>query len=115
MHAACKAGPSEDDALHADWNPPTVADTKRKFYEAFRRPVAGIYNTVIQELLVQQHIMRYNRAYSYDAVRGQPPVQALSKHTSVHAPALPCCLSVACCLKREVLECMRYDHSEIPA
>jgi hypothetical protein len=60
---------SEDDALHADWNPPTVADTKRKFYEAFRRPVAGIYNTVIQELLVQQHIMRYNRAYSYDAVR----------------------------------------------
>ena len=55
--------------MHADWKPPTVADTKRRFYESFRRPVAGIYNNVIQELLVQQHIMRYNRKYSYDAVR----------------------------------------------
>ena len=55
--------------MHADWKPPTVADTKRRFYETFRRPVAGIYNNVIQELLVQQHIMRYNRKYSYDAVR----------------------------------------------
>ncbi|CAK0783183.1 hypothetical protein CVIRNUC_006382 [Coccomyxa viridis] len=51
-----------------DWAPPTVADTKKKFYETFRKPVPGLYNNVIQELLVQQHIMRYNRKYRYDEV-----------------------------------------------
>ena len=50
----------------AEWNPPTVADTKRNFYESFSRPIPGIYSNVIQELLVQQHIMRYNKSYSYD-------------------------------------------------
>ncbi len=53
----------------APWNPPTVADTKRRFYEAFRKPVPGFYNNIIQELLVQQHLMRYNRKYRYDEVR----------------------------------------------
>lgn len=28
----------------------------------------AIYNTVIQELLVQQHIIRYNTKYEYDEV-----------------------------------------------
>lgn len=51
-----------------DWTPPTVADTKKKFYETFRKPIPGLYNNVIQELLVQQHIMRYNRKYRYDEV-----------------------------------------------
>ena len=52
----------------ADWSPPTVADTKKTFYETFRKPVPGLYNNVIQELLVQQHIMRYNKKYRYDEV-----------------------------------------------
>ena len=52
----------------APWNPPTVADTKRKFYEAFRKPVPGIYNNIVQELLVQQHLMRWNKKYTYDGV-----------------------------------------------
>ncbi len=47
-----------------------MADTKRKFYEAFRKPVPGLYNNIIQELLVQQHLMRFNRTYRYDEVRG---------------------------------------------
>ncbi|CAL5220853.1 g2937 [Coccomyxa viridis] len=51
-----------------DWNPPTVADTKKRFYETFRKPIPGLYNNVIQELLVQQHIMRYNKKYQYDEV-----------------------------------------------
>ncbi|KAK9905813.1 hypothetical protein WJX75_006757 [Coccomyxa subellipsoidea] len=57
--------------VHAgEWNPPTVADTKRKFYEGFSRPIPGIYSNVIQELLVQHHIMRFNKSYSYDEVFG---------------------------------------------
>ncbi len=46
-----------------------MADTKKRFYETFRKPIPGLYNNVIQELLVQQHIMRYNKKYQYDEVQ----------------------------------------------
>ncbi|CAM6096220.1 unnamed protein product [Calypogeia fissa] len=49
---------------------PTVAATKRAFLDAYRRPVPSIYSTVVQELLVQQHLMRYNATYQYDAIFG---------------------------------------------
>ncbi|KAL6784639.1 THF1 [Auxenochlorella protothecoides x Auxenochlorella symbiontica] len=48
--------------------PPTVADTKAAFLEGFKRPLPGIYSTVIQELLVQQHLFRWNVTYSYNAI-----------------------------------------------
>ncbi|KAH1220930.1 Protein THYLAKOID FORMATION1, chloroplastic [Glycine max] len=35
---------------------------------AYKRPIPSIYNTVLQELIVQQHLMRYKRSYRYDAV-----------------------------------------------
>lgn len=47
---------------------PTVADTKRKFLEGFPRPIPSIYNSVIQELLVQQHLVRFTKSYKYDPV-----------------------------------------------
>lgn len=52
-------------AAHA---PPTVADTKRKFIDSYRKPIPSIYNVVVQELLVQQHFIRYNVAYKYNEV-----------------------------------------------
>ncbi|KAF6153958.1 hypothetical protein GIB67_023735 [Kingdonia uniflora] len=47
---------------------PTVADTKLKFLKAYKRPIPSVYNTVLQELIVQQHLMRYKKSYRYDAV-----------------------------------------------
>ncbi|MCO5581731.1 hypothetical protein L7F22_035620 [Adiantum nelumboides] len=47
---------------------PTVADTKQAFLSKFSRPIPSVYNNVIQELIVQQHLMRYNQTYKYDAV-----------------------------------------------
>ncbi|KAJ7948241.1 protein THYLAKOID FORMATION1, chloroplastic-like [Quillaja saponaria] len=47
---------------------PTVAETKLNFLKAFNRPIPSIYNTVLQELIVQQHLVRYKRTYSYDPV-----------------------------------------------
>ncbi|KAK6785060.1 hypothetical protein RDI58_018515 [Solanum bulbocastanum] len=35
---------------------PTVADTKLKFLTAYKRPIPTVYNTVLQELIVQQHL-----------------------------------------------------------
>ncbi|KAL2474215.1 Protein THYLAKOID FORMATION 1 [Forsythia ovata] len=47
---------------------PTVTDTKLNFLKAYKRPIPSIYNTVLQELIVQQHLMRYKRSYRYDPV-----------------------------------------------
>ncbi|KAK9089507.1 hypothetical protein Scep_028589 [Stephania cephalantha] len=50
--------------------PPTVAETKLAFLKAYKRPIPSVYSTVLQELMVQQHLMRYKRTYRYDAVFG---------------------------------------------
>ncbi|KAL5730699.1 Protein THYLAKOID FORMATION 1 [Ranunculus cassubicifolius] len=47
---------------------PTVSETKMNFLKAYSRPIPSIYNTVLQELIVQQHLMRYKKTYCYDAV-----------------------------------------------
>ena len=51
-----------------DWNPPPVADTKAAFYALYRKPLPAIYNVVLQELLVQAHLVRNNVDYEYDAL-----------------------------------------------
>ncbi|KAK4397982.1 protein THYLAKOID FORMATION1, chloroplastic [Sesamum angolense] len=48
--------------------PPTVSETKSNFLKAYKRPIPSIYNSVLQELIVQQHLMRYKRSYQYDPV-----------------------------------------------
>lgn len=55
----------------AAFAPPTVADTKRTFIEAYARPIPAIYNSVVQELLVQQHFIRYGVNYQYNPVGAQ--------------------------------------------
>ncbi|XP_065050783.1 protein THYLAKOID FORMATION1, chloroplastic-like [Musa acuminata AAA Group] len=52
----------------ASYVPPTVSETKFNFLKSYKRPIPSIYNTVLQELLVQQHLMRYKRTYQYEAV-----------------------------------------------
>lgn len=82
-------------------SPPTVADAKLKFTTAFKKPLPAIYSTVVQvrwclrgrackrlpavegstllalccppaqELLVQQHLFRWNAQYQYNEVRTQ--------------------------------------------
>ena len=48
--------------------PPTVSDTKAKFLEGYKKPIPAMYNSAVQELLVTQHLIRYNAAYKYDKV-----------------------------------------------
>lgn len=47
---------------------PTVSETKLNFLKAYKRPIPSIYNSVLLELIVQQHLIRYKRTYSYDPV-----------------------------------------------
>ena len=48
---------------------PTVSDTKKKFFDSYRKPVAHMYSTVVLELLVQQHFVRFGKNYRYNEVR----------------------------------------------
>ncbi len=45
-----------------------MADAKAKFTAAFKKPLPAIYSTIVQELLVQQHLFRWNRQYKYSEV-----------------------------------------------
>uniref|UniRef100_A0A803QK60 Protein THYLAKOID FORMATION1, chloroplastic n=1 Tax=Cannabis sativa TaxID=3483 RepID=A0A803QK60_CANSA len=47
---------------------PTVADTKLNFLKSYKRPIPSVYNSVLQELLVQQHLIKYKKSYSYDPI-----------------------------------------------
>jgi photosystem II biogenesis protein Psp29 len=49
-------------------NVPTVSDTKRAFYSHHTRPIASVYRRVIEELLVEMHLLRVNEDFAYDAV-----------------------------------------------
>lgn len=46
----------------AAFAPPPVADTKANFLTHYSKPIPAIYNVVLQELLVQQHFIRYKPA-----------------------------------------------------
>ena len=48
-----------------------MADAKLRFTEAFKKPLPALYSTVVQELLVQQHLFRWNKGYKYTEVRGR--------------------------------------------
>lgn len=54
--------------LFTAFNPPTVSETKDKFIKAYPKPIASIYSTVINELLVQMHFIRYSINYEYNEV-----------------------------------------------
>jgi photosystem II biogenesis protein Psp29 len=44
----------------------TVSDTKRAFYAAHTRPINSIYRRVVEELLVEIHLLRVNEDFKYD-------------------------------------------------
>ena len=46
-----------------------MSDTKAAFLAAYPRPLPGLYDVIIQELLVQQHLLRFQKKYTYDPVR----------------------------------------------
>jgi len=55
---------------------PTVADTKRAFYQYHPRPIHSVYQRVVEELLVEMHLLQVNVGYRYH------PLYALGVVTS---------------------------------
>lgn len=54
----------------------TVSDTKRAFYSLHTRPINTIYRRVIEELMVEMHLLSVNVDFSYN------PIYALGVFTS---------------------------------
>jgi photosystem II biogenesis protein Psp29 len=46
----------------------TVSDTKRAFYNTHTRPVNSIYRRVVEELMVEMHLLAVNVDFRYDPV-----------------------------------------------
>jgi photosystem II biogenesis protein Psp29 len=56
----------------------TVSDTKRVFYTTHTRPINSIYRRVVEELMVEMHLLLVNGDFHYD------PVFGLGVFTSFH-------------------------------
>jgi len=46
----------------------TVSDTKRAFYNNFSRPVTSVYRRVIEELMVEMHLLSVSDDFVYDSI-----------------------------------------------
>lgn len=47
---------------------PTVSDAKRAFYRSFTRPINPLYRRVIEEMLVEMHLLSVNSTFAYDPI-----------------------------------------------
>jgi len=48
---------------------PTVSETKAAFISAYPKPIPAMFNTVLQEMIVMQHMTRYNAKYTYNSIQ----------------------------------------------
>lgn len=47
---------------------PTVSDAKRNFFNAFPQPISAVYRRIIDELLVELHLLTVNQTFRYDSI-----------------------------------------------
>jgi photosystem II biogenesis protein Psp29 len=66
---------------------PTVSDTKRAFYSFHKRPVNSVYRRVVEELLVEMHLLRVNSEFCYDAIYALGVVTAFDRFMDGYEPA----------------------------
>lgn len=66
---------------------PTVSDTKRAFYSRQTRPVNSVYRRVIEELLVEMHLLRVNDDFQYDAIYALGIVTSFDNFMEGYEPA----------------------------
>ncbi|MEI6427525.1 MAG: photosystem II biogenesis protein Psp29 [Pseudanabaena sp. ELA607] len=64
----------------------TVADTKRDFYQAFPKPVNSVYRRIVDELLVELHLLRVNQLFVYDQVFALGVVSAFDRFMAGYQP-----------------------------
>lgn len=64
----------------------TVSDTKRTFYTLHTRPINTIYRRVVEELMVEMHLLSVNVDFSYDAVYALGVVTSFDRFMDGYQP-----------------------------
>lgn len=64
----------------------TVSDTKRAFYNNFDRPVTSVYRRVIEELMVEMHLLSVSGDFVYDPIYALGIVTTFNKFMEGYRP-----------------------------
>ncbi|MGL5083828.1 MAG: photosystem II biogenesis protein Psp29 [Microcoleaceae cyanobacterium] len=64
----------------------TVSDTKRAFYSIHTRPINSVYRRVIEELMVEMHLLKVNVDFSYDPIYALGVVTAFDRFMQGYLP-----------------------------
>ena len=67
-------------------NTSTVSDTKKAFYSIHTRPINSIYSRVVEELIVEMHLISVNVDFSYDPFYGLGVVTAFDSFMEGYSP-----------------------------
>jgi photosystem II biogenesis protein Psp29 len=65
---------------------PTVSDTKRTFYSVHSRPINSIYRRVVEELMVEMHLLSVNVDFQYDPIYALGVVSSFNRFMSGYRP-----------------------------
>jgi photosystem II biogenesis protein Psp29 len=64
----------------------TVSDTKRAFYSLHTRPINSIYRRVVDELMVEMHLLSVNADFHYDPIYGLGVVTTFDRFMQGYRP-----------------------------
>lgn len=64
----------------------TVSDTKRTFYNTHTRPINSIYRRVVEELMVEMHLLSVNVDFHYDPIYALGVVTAFDRFMQGYRP-----------------------------
>ncbi|MDC0838299.1 MULTISPECIES: photosystem II biogenesis protein Psp29 [Limnospira] len=64
----------------------TVSDTKRAFYNIHTRPINSIYRRVVEELMVEMHLLSVNVDFKYDPIYALGVVTAFDRFMQGYIP-----------------------------
>ncbi|MEM8504472.1 MAG: photosystem II biogenesis protein Psp29, partial [Cyanobacteria bacterium P01_D01_bin.1] len=65
----------------------TVSDTKRAFYSQHTRPINAIYRRVVEELMVETHLLLVNADFNYDSIFAVGVVSTYDRFMKGYEPA----------------------------
>jgi photosystem II biogenesis protein Psp29 len=64
----------------------TVSDTKRNFYSQHTRPINSIYRRVVEELLVEMHLLSTNVDFAYNPIYALGVVSSFDRFMTSYRP-----------------------------
>jgi len=64
----------------------TVSDTKRDFYSHHTRPINSVYRRVVEELMVEMHLLAVNADFHYDPIYAFGVVTSFNKFMQGYRP-----------------------------